>query len=548
MSPLPDKNYQQLLNSLKEKIRQARVKAVVSVNYYLIQVYWEIGSAIAQQQHAEGWGAKTVDNLSKDLKVEFTDMKGLSPRNLRYMRDFANAYPHFPFLQAPLAKLPDVPILQVPLAKLQNREKNANAIVQAPLAQLTWYHHITLLDKVKEPATRLFYIHQTIANGWSRDVLVLQIENKLFERQGKAITNFPQTLPAADSDLAMQTFKSPYVLDFLTLGDAAKERDVERGLIEHLKKFMLELGRGFAYVGNQYNLNVKGDDYFLDLLFYNYHLHCFVVFELKIGEFKPEFAGKLNFYINTINQQVKGAEDKPTIGILLCKTPNETVVKYSLQGIDTPIGVADYKLAKALPKEFKGEIPSIQELEAEIEKEYEELKSPAEKRLDVLKQKLANLKSEEIKITATYPVLCEIFDKSLLPMFKKLLKQLKPFEDMFLSHNFFWSGPKYITQLDDLATQWKAEEYLNRLEPVFFLYRLNGFKKGATETFDIATQLNYIRDNYWYGFSLPNLNNGKPFLKKLYHEQLNKNDLQLICDTVYNFILDDIERKVENLK
>lgn len=385
MSRLPDKDYQNLLNSLKEKIRQARVKAIFSVNYYLIQVYWEIGNTIAQQQHAEGWGAKTVDNLSKDLKAEFTDMKGLSPRNLRYMRDFATAWPHFPFLQAPLAKLTDEPILQAQLAKLQQTENNGNEIVQAPLAQIPWYHHITLLDKVKDPSIRIFYIQQTIANGWSRDVLVLQIESKLFERQGKAITNFPQTLPAPDSDLAVQTFKSPYVLDFLTLGEAVKERDIERGLIEHLKKFMLELGRGFAYVGNQYNLNVQGDDYFLDLLFYNYHLHCFVVFELKIGEFKPEFTGKLNFYINTINGQIKGADDKPTIGILLCKTPNDTVVKYSLQGIETPMGVADYKIAKALPKELKSEIPSVKELERALDSKAENIKASFEKELEKLK-------------------------------------------------------------------------------------------------------------------------------------------------------------------
>lgn len=410
MSLLPDKNYQTLLNSLKEKIRQARVKAVVSVNYYLIQVYWEIGNTIAQQQHAEGWGAKTVDNLSRDLKAEFTDMKGLSPRNLRYMRDFATAYPHFPFLQAPLAKLKDESILQPSAAKLEaaGSLKNKSKILQPPaaksnntfdheflqplLAQIPWTHHTIILDKIKPAEERLFYIQKTIENGWSKNVLSLQIESGLYKRQGKAITNFTATLPAPDSDLAMQTFKSPYILDFLTLGEAAKERDVERGLIEHLKKFMLELGRGFAYVGNQYNLNVKGDDYFLDLLFYNYHLHCFVVFELKIGEFKPEFAGKLNFYINTINQQMKGREDKPTIGILLCKTPNDTVVKYSLQGIATPIGVADYKLAKALPKALKSDMPSVQELERALETKVKD-KTPFEKELEKLKPLIGKIRS-----------------------------------------------------------------------------------------------------------------------------------------------------------
>ncbi|MEO7802118.1 MAG: PDDEXK nuclease domain-containing protein [Ginsengibacter sp.] len=400
---LPGNDYQTLLNGLKEKIRQARVKAIRSVNYYLIQVYWEIGNTIAQQQQAEGWGAKTVDNLSRDLKAEFTDMKGLSPRNLRYMRDFATAWPHFPFSQEPLAKLTDESILQPPAAELGATKslKTKNEIlqpqaaksgstfydqfVQPLLAQIPWTHHTIILDRVKTTEERFFYIQKTIENGWSKNVLSLQMESGLYKRQGKAITNFTQTLPAYDSDLAVQTFKSPYVLEFLTLAESAKERDIEKGLIEHLKKFMLELGRGFAYVGNQYNLNVQGDDYFLDLLFYNYHLHCFVVFELKVSEFKPEFAGKLNFYINTINQQIKGTDDKPTIGILLCKTPNDTVVKYSLQGIGTPIGVADYKLKVALPKELKGEMPSVQELEKALESKID-----FEKQLEKLKPLIGN--------------------------------------------------------------------------------------------------------------------------------------------------------------
>ncbi len=311
------------------------------------------------QQKKEGWSAKIIDRLAADLKSEFPDFKGLSVRNLKYMRAFAEAFPDFLDVSS---SAKEKSIVQAVPAQIQKAGNQQGTIVQAALAQIPWYHHITLLEKVKDTVARNFYIRQTIAHGWSRNVLVLQIENKLYQRQGKAITNFPQTLPEEESDLANQTFKSPYVLDFLTFGETVKERDIEKALIEHLKKFMLELGRGFAYVGNQYNLNVEGDDYFLDLLFYSYHLHCFVVFELKLGGFKPEYAGKLNFYINTINAQVRGTEDKPTIGILLCKTPNETVVKYSLQRIDTPIEVAEYKIAKALPKELKRDMPGAKEL------------------------------------------------------------------------------------------------------------------------------------------------------------------------------------------
>jgi predicted nuclease of restriction endonuclease-like (RecB) superfamily len=382
MSQVPHKDYQKILNDLKEKIRRSRLKAAMAVNHGLLKIYWEIGNTILTQQKIEGWGAKIIDRLAADLKGEFPDFRGFSLRNLKYMRAFAEAYPDFL-------------IVQVPLAQSEEINDPRDEFVQVPLAQITWYHHITLLGKVKDPIARLFYIHKTIANGWSRDVLVLQIESNLFERQGKAINNFSQTLPQPDSDLAIQTFKNPYVLDFLDLNESVKERDVERALIEHLKKFMLELGRGFSYVGNQFKLNVEEDDYFLDLLFYNYHLHRFILFELKIGEFKPEYIGKLNFYINTVNEQIRGLEDKTTIGILLCKTPNETVVKYSLENIKTPIGVANYKITNDLPRQLKGEIPSAKELEGVLNNKAENMEKPLEQKLNKIKQALRIKKSRD---------------------------------------------------------------------------------------------------------------------------------------------------------
>jgi predicted nuclease of restriction endonuclease-like (RecB) superfamily len=293
------------------------------------------------------------------------------------MRDFAVAYPQFSILQVPLAKLENgrrmpKPILQAPLAKLPGRQANVPLL----LTQLSWYHHITLLDKVKEPAARLFYIEQTVKNGWSRSIMVLQIESQLHLRQGKAITNFDKTLAPPQSDLAKETLKNPYLFDFLSLGAEMQESELEKALLLHIKKFLLELGRGFAYVGNQFNIVVEEDDYFLDLLFYNYHLHCFIVFELKVGKFKPEYAGKLNFYINTVDEQIKGRADKPTIGVLLCKTPNDTMVKYALKGIKTPIGIADYEFAKALPRNLKSELPSIEELEAVLETEAKKFEKP----------------------------------------------------------------------------------------------------------------------------------------------------------------------------
>lgn len=349
-------NYPVILNELKEKIRQARLKAIHAVNNQLLSVYWEIGNTILQQQKAEGWGTKVIDRLAIDLKLEFPDMKGWSVRNIKYMRAFAEAYPDFLIVQQPAAQL------------------NPSQKVQQLAAQIPWTHHQVILDKIKQQQERLFYIQKIIENGWSRNILVHQIESGLHKRQGKAITNFESTLPASQSDLVRESFKNPYVFDFLDMTETIQERELERALTHHLKNFMPELGKGFAYVGNQFNLKVEDDEYFLDLLFYNFRLHCFVLFELKVGAFKPEYTSKLNFYINTVNQEIKGNDDKPTIGILLCKTPNKTVVQYALQGITTPMGVAEYKFTKNLPKELKREIPAIDTLTQELEKEIEQQK------------------------------------------------------------------------------------------------------------------------------------------------------------------------------
>ena len=366
-------DYLKILQGLKEKIIQTRQRVSLSANAQLLSLYWEIGKTIAVMESEQGWGAKTIEKLSIDLKTDFPEMKGLSPRNLRYMRDFSNAYPQFTLSAS------SVELLQQPAAKTQKTDKQTGIILQQPaakldvtsitnleLAQIPWSDHQVLLDKVKDSEVRAFYIQQTIKNGWSRNVLVQQISGKLFQRQGKALSNFELTLPNPQSDLATETLKNPYLFDFLNLDAEAKEREVEAALIQHIRKFLLELGRGFAYVGNQFNLNVAGDDFFTDLLFFNFHMNCFVVFELKVGDFQPEFAGKLNFYINCIDEQIKGKEHNPTIGVLLCKTPNQTVIKYSLKSIGTPIGVADYELRKTLPKKLARQMPTIEELEEQM--------------------------------------------------------------------------------------------------------------------------------------------------------------------------------------
>ncbi len=326
------KSYVDFLKGLKEKIRTSRVKAALSVNAQMVLLYWEIGNEILLRQKSEGWGAKIIERLSTDLRKSFPEMKGLSSRNLKYMRKFAEVYPHSEF-------------------------------VQQVAAQIPWFHNCMLIDKVKGTGKREWYIQQTMQNGWSRNVLVHQIETDLYDRQNGLTHNFDRTLPAPQSDLAKETLKDPYIFDFLTIGEEAHERDLEKQLVQNITRFLLELGVGFTYVGRQYNIEVGGQDYFIDLLFYHLRLRCFVAIELKVGEFKPEYAGKINFYLSALDDLVKTEQDNPSIGIILCKTRNKIVAEYALRDMSKPIGVSEYKLTEAIPEELKSSLPTIEELE-----------------------------------------------------------------------------------------------------------------------------------------------------------------------------------------
>lgn len=335
MSNLDDpQNYNIWLAKIKAKITDSQLKAKYKVNEVLLKLYWDIGRDIAKAKQREGWGTKIIDRLAKDIKRDYPQSKGFSIRNLKYMLSFAEAYPNFPFVQVTLA------------------QKN-NKKVKVSLAQIPWYHHITLLSKVKNLEERIFYIQETAENGWSRNILVQQIKGKLYHRNGRAITNFKKTLPAKQSDLAQSFFKDPYQFDFLQLTKKMQEADIERQLIEKIGDFLLELGRGFAYVGKQYVINVDDTEYRLDLLFYHTILHAYVVIELKTGEFKPEYISKLNFYTTAIDKQLKIEADNPTIGLLLCAEKSQVKVKYAMHGLNKPLGVASYELEQVIKENLK---------------------------------------------------------------------------------------------------------------------------------------------------------------------------------------------------
>ncbi len=331
----PPEGYADWLTDLKGRIHSAQQRATLAVNRELVLLYWQIGRDILERQAVQGWGARVIERLAQDLRAAFPDMKGFSPRNLKYMRAFAEAWPDADF-------------------------------VQAVLAQLPWYHQLALLDKLPGPETRRWYAGKAIEHNWSRNVLVMQIETHLLERSGAALTNFSANLPKSQSDLARESLKDPYRFDFLGLTDAAQEREIENALVKHVTDFLLELGAGFAFVGRQVLLDVGGDEFFIDLLFYHLKLRCYVVIELKGGKFKPEHLGQLGFYLTAVDRQVKHAQDNPTIGLLLCKSKNKIVAEYALGDKSQPMGVAEYKLLESLPAELQTSLPSIEQIEREL--------------------------------------------------------------------------------------------------------------------------------------------------------------------------------------
>jgi predicted nuclease of restriction endonuclease-like (RecB) superfamily len=332
--PVPE-GYADWLRELKGRIQAAQQRATLAVNHELVQLYWQLGRDILARQAAQGWGAKVIERLAQDLRTAFPDMKGFSRANLMYMRAFAEAWPE-----------PE--------------------IVQQAVGRLPWGHNLVLLTQLKDRAQRVAYAQAALEHGWSRNVLGLHIEARRLERAGQAVTNFEARLPPASSDLARESLKDPYRFDFLGLSDAAQEREIEHALVRHVTEFLLELGAGFAFVGRQVLLDVGGDEFFIDLLFYHLKLRCYVVIELKAGKFKPEHLGQLGFYLTAVDRQRKGEHDNPTIGLLLCKSKNKVVAEYALGDKTQPMGIAEFRLLENLPAELRTSLPSIEQIEREL--------------------------------------------------------------------------------------------------------------------------------------------------------------------------------------
>lgn len=364
--------YAELLSLIKQRIRQGQVRAVLSANAEMILTYWDIGRMILERQKQEGWGASIIPRLARDLRNELPEVKGFSERNIGRMIAFYRAYPALgPILPQAVAKIQPMEThdnikAPQPVAKISG--DGPQLIVQQLVTKTPWGHNILLMEKVKGLKTRMWYMQATVAQGWSRDVLLHMIEGRAHERQGKAIHNFEHRLPSPQSDLAQQALKDPYVFDFLTLEEPFHERELETSLIRHLEKFLLELGQGFAFVGRQYYLDIGDQDFYVDPLFYHLRLRCLVVIELKKGGFKPEYAGKMNFYCNVVDDRLRHEGDNPTIGLILCQDKKSVLAEYTLRGVSKPIGVSEYELTRSLPASLQSALPSVEKIDHELSK------------------------------------------------------------------------------------------------------------------------------------------------------------------------------------
>ncbi len=349
-------HYPGLLAEIKQRIQSAQTRAMLGVNAELIRLYWEIGQMLDARQESEGWGSAVIPRLARDIHNELPEEKGFSERNFKRMLAFYRAYR-------------DLNLVPQAVAQIETGEIVPQAVALFPrevMLSLPWGHHLLLMEKLKDSETRSWYMRATMTNGWSRGMLQMQIESAAHARQGKATSNFALRLPPPQSDLARQTLKDPYLFDFLTLEEPFRERELETGLIAHLEKFLLELGQGFAFVGRQYHVEVGDQDFYIDLLFYHLRLRCFIVIELKRGKFKPEYAGKMNFYCGVVDDVLKHQNDAPTIGLILCQQQNEVIAEYALRGVDKPIGVSTFDLTRALPTELASSLPSIEQIEREL--------------------------------------------------------------------------------------------------------------------------------------------------------------------------------------
>ena len=524
-----DAEYNQWFAHLKETIRKRQVKAAFTVNKELLELYWELGKSLDEKLTASGWGDKVVDQLARDLKTEFPNLKGFSRSNLFNIRKWYFFYANQTSLVQQGVGL---------LGEGTQAEIVQQAVGLFPdlLAVIPWGHHVQIITHCKIIEEAAFYLKQTVTNKWSRNVLIHQIESRLFERTGKALTNFEMILPAPQSDLANELLKNPYVFDFLNLSPEADERDLENALIGNFKKFFLELGTGFAFLGQQYLLKAGEKEYYTDLLFYQTRLHCYFIIELKVGDFEPEFVSKLGIYQSIVDDQLRTSNDKPTLGLLLCKKADKIIVEYTLRDMNKPIGVAEYKV---LPSQYEEALPSVEALQHELSKTVEVPKRKLDEKLNTLKEMIGKIKREPLKEIRTSEV-CSYLYNDVLDLIKNKLQEemngiIPEFHQVVINKALDGMIQQDGANWDSILTGGSAYK-------VGLNVQLNGFLKAGTKTFDVWRELNFNLHQNFYSIDIQDQK-----FEKLYHQKWTDQDVTEIVECFVEAILDDIKAHLHRI-
>lgn len=532
-----DNEYLQWLQVLKERIRSGKLAAALAVNREMLQVQWEIGAALSEKQQRASWGDKVITQLAKDLSGEF-GAKGFSSTQLKYMRRWYQFYNPIG-LQA---------VDQLQLTGNELVTTGPQAVDQNPagfpdlLGKVPWGHHIQIFTKSASIEEAAYYLQQTVRHNWPRKMLVHQMEADLFRRKGRAITNFDTTMPKPQSELAREIFKNPYQLGFLDLAEDSSERDLENAIINNIIRFLQELGPSFALIGRQYHLQVSDKDYILDLLFYHTRLHCYLVIELKITDFKPEFAGKLEFYINAVDDQIKTENDNPTIGLLLCKTADEVIVEYSLRSKTKPITVSEY--THNLPKELRKELPAVADLKKELSKEIVLQQKPVDEKLGRLRQIISRINAEEAQQEKNRKIYIKLYDEFFLPLTQYVKQKCEEFREQFHQFTYHYSlnnGTKAINE-GPLEEQWSEEN--SNLFNFTFSMSLRGFKKGGLDAFDVYQNIEAYLDQYRYTIGP---SREKKFAEKLYHQFPDQTEREELGDMFFDMLIEQIEANLNRI-
>lgn len=536
---ITSQEYNQWLAELKEKIRNSQLRAGLKVNTELLSLYWELGKAMTDKQANSTWGDKIITQLAADLTAEFKDLEGFSRSNLFNIRKWYQFY------------AADPQIVQQSVGLLsQSGEQGADQIIQQPVGQfpavlaiVPWGHHIQIVTKSQSVDEALFYVQQTALHNWKRTVLIYQIESGLFQRKGKAYNNFEITLPKVQSELATELLKNPYNIGFLNLTEEANERDLENAILANLKKFLMEMGVGFSFYGQQFHIKVGEKDYYIDLIFYHTRLHCYFVIELKVTEFEPEHAGKLEFYITAVDEQIKLPEDSPTIGLLLCKTADKIIVEYTLKTKTKPMGVAEYK--HVIPKELRDELPDEEILKQELEKEIIIPQKPINEKINKLKEIVQRIKTDPADLEKNNDLVKKVFANIVRPLIAFIETKMVDVKPLFQKTRIEWRLNE--KHLGAYVTSYDVDVHLTTTENVWvfgFEFALETFIHGGVKAFNVWHRLEINLDKHKYTIGPER---GKVWMEKVYSRFPSENELDELANRFVENMLDDINNNAERI-